>query len=123
MLPSYFCLAIYRAIRFSSHHIALASFLANPLATPRPQSVHVVMKNHDDTRPFKPLDMPEPVLDPDALYLGDNGRCFCGKHAGASAKFSGRDISGQRVERVDVEACKREGFTPRCEDPECRGKR
>jgi hypothetical protein len=77
------------------------------------------MKNHDDTRPFKPLDFPEPVLDDGALYFGDNGRCFCAKHAGTSALYTGRDISGQRVERVDVVACKREGFTPCCEDPEC----
>jgi len=39
-------------------------------------------------------------LQPDALYLGDNGRCFCGRHAGASASMTGRDISGQRVHRV-----------------------
>ena len=72
---------------------------------------------------FQPLDDPEPVLAPDTLYLGDNGRCFCGRHAGTSAIYSGRDISGQPVERVNVAACKREGFTPRCEDPECRRKR
>jgi len=69
---------------------------------------------------FKPLDMPAPVLEPDTLYFGDNGRCFCGRHAGASALYTGRDISGQRVEQVNVAACEREGFTPRCEDPECR---
>jgi hypothetical protein len=37
------------------------------------------------------------VLDPGKLYSGDNGRVFCGEHAGASAKYTGRDISGQRV--------------------------
>lgn len=40
---------------------------------------------------------PKPVLDPNKIYLGDNGMCFCGEHAGASAKFTGRDISGQEV--------------------------
>ena len=40
------------------------------------------------------------VLREDELYFGDNGRVFCGAHAGASARYTGRDISGQRVERV-----------------------
>lgn len=39
----------------------------------------------------------KPILLDDELYLGDNGRCFCGKHAGASARYTGRDISGQEV--------------------------
>lgn len=42
----------------------------------------------------------KPVLNPDYLYLGDNGECFCGKHAGQSAKYTGRDTSGQKVYRV-----------------------
>lgn len=41
-----------------------------------------------------------PVLDDDALYLGDNGECFCGRHAGASARFTGRDLSGQAVHKI-----------------------
>ena len=28
-----------------------------------------------------------------ALYLGDNGRCFCAAHAGATAHATGRDLS------------------------------
>lgn len=40
---------------------------------------------------------PRPVLKNDVLYIGDNGRCFCGEHAGCSARYSGRDISGQLV--------------------------
>ena len=67
---------------------------------------------------FVPHPDPKPVLKPDVLYFGDNGRCFCGQHAGPSAKYTGRDISGQRVERVDVAACRREGWEPRC--AECR---
>jgi len=43
---------------------------------------------------------PKPKLLDDALYLTDNGRVVCGKDAGASARFTGRDISGQRVARV-----------------------
>jgi hypothetical protein len=35
-----------------------------------------------------------------ALYLGDNGRCFCGTHAGVTAQATGRDLSGQRVHKV-----------------------
>ena len=36
------------------------------------------------------------------LYLGDNGRACCGKMrcAGATAFFSGRDLSGQRLEAL-----------------------
>lgn len=40
------------------------------------------------------------VLRDDALYHTDNGRVVCGRHAGMTAQFTGRDISGQRVARV-----------------------
>jgi hypothetical protein len=38
-------------------------------------------------------------LKADTLYIGDNGRCFCGelKCAGMTAHFTGRDLSGQKV--------------------------
>lgn len=54
-------------------------------------------------------------LDPVALYLGDNGRCFCDKLrcAGMTAHFTGRDLSGQRVMRVDAATAKAHGL--RCE--------
>ena len=41
-----------------------------------------------------------PALRADALYLGDNGRAFCGllTCAGSTAYWSGRDLSGQPVE-------------------------
>ena len=44
----------------------------------------------------------ETRLDPTALYLGDNGRLFCGaaRCAGMTASASGHDLSGQSVERV-----------------------
>lgn len=45
---------------------------------------------------------PKPVLRPDALYMGDNGRMFCGRHAGCSALYTGRDISGQPVLRLSA---------------------
>jgi hypothetical protein len=64
----------------------------------------------------------EPVLKDDALYFGDNGVVYCGKHHGSSARFSGRDISGQRVALVtdkDHEFARTEGFRIRCEDPRC----
>ena len=47
-----------------------------------------------------------PVLNEKALYLGDNGRCFCGQHAGMSAKFTGKDISGQDVYRLTADDMK-----------------
>jgi hypothetical protein len=45
---------------------------------------------------------PSPVLQPASLYIGDNGRLFCGKApcAGMSALYTARDISGQAVERI-----------------------
>ncbi len=48
---------------------------------------------------------PKPRLDEQGLYLGDNGRCFCGKQrcAGMTAFYSGRDLSGQRLYRLKPE--------------------
>jgi len=43
------------------------------------------------------------AVDDSALYLGDNGICLCGAHLGMTARFSGRDISGQRVYRLQPE--------------------
>ena len=42
----------------------------------------------------------KPVLKDDALYVGDNGRVYHGLCSGMSARFTGRDISGQKVERI-----------------------
>jgi hypothetical protein len=58
------------------------------------------------------------VLKPDALYFGDNGRCFCGQCAGTSALYTGHDISGQKVRRVTpkiVAAYAAMDFQPKCE--------
>lgn len=60
---------------------------------------------------------PVPVLKA-GLYLGDNGRCFCHRHAGMTATYSGRDLSGQPVERLtaaDVAEAEALGWTPACE--------
>jgi len=46
---------------------------------------------------YKP---PKPVLYKEQVYLGDNGQVFCGGCAGMSALYTGRDISGQKVEPV-----------------------
>ena len=46
---------------------------------------------------------PRPVLVPGAIYWADGGRRVCSRCAGASALYTGRDISGQRVERITVE--------------------
>ena len=55
---------------------------------------------------------------PDTLFLTDNGACYCGEHLGSSARFTGRDISGQEI----VPVCQRDvaefaswGLKPTCE--------
>jgi len=35
---------------------------------------------------------------PGRLYFADNGRLICSKCAGMSARYTGRDISGQRIQ-------------------------
>ena len=42
------------------------------------------------------------LADDDAIYLTDNGAAYCGAHLGATAKATGRDISGQRIARVSA---------------------
>ena len=36
------------------------------------------------------------------LFLTDNGAARCGTHLGMSARYTGRDISGQPIHRVTV---------------------
>ena len=43
---------------------------------------------------------PKPKLKPGVIYSSDNGRLICVECAGMSAKFTRRDISGQRVTAV-----------------------
>jgi hypothetical protein len=61
----------------------------------------------------------KPVLNDDALYLTDNGRCLCGKHCGNSARYTGRDISGQKVARLTandiIESIRVYKWEPECE--------
>ena len=52
--------------------------------------------------------------DPTGIYLTDNGAALCGEHLGATARFSGRDLSGQAIYRVTPEDVKAHG-TVRCE--------
>ena len=63
---------------------------------------------------------PDPALREDELYLGDGGRAFCGRlhHAGMTAHFTGRDLSGQPVHCVtaaDQREARRMGVTLACE--------
>jgi hypothetical protein len=44
------------------------------------------------------------MLKPNAIYIGDNGRLMCCDCAGVTPLYSGRDLSGQRVERLDTSA-------------------
>ena len=55
------------------------------------------------------------MLNSKALYLGDNGRCFCGALAcaGMTAHYSGRDLSGQRVYKLTA----RDAAAPGLEAP------
>lgn len=62
---------------------------------------------------------PKSVVKDDALYFADNGACYCGKHLGMTARYTGRDLSGQKIERITpkvAEECRAMGFTPACEN-------
>ena len=56
----------------------------------------------------------------ETVYLTDNGRGLCGAHLGSSARYTGRDISGQEVLPITAEIAalsKLEyGYTPACEE-------
>lgn len=57
------------------------------------------------------------------LYLTDNGAALCGEHLGASARYTGCDISGQPIESVTPEVAREAqamGWTIECE---CCGKK
>lgn len=38
-----------------------------------------------------------------ALYFTDNGAMLCAAHLGGSARYTGRDLSGQPIERVTAD--------------------
>lgn len=44
-----------------------------------------------------------PALVPGAVYWADNGRRICTRCGGASALYTGYDLSGQAVERVTAD--------------------
>ena len=62
------------------------------------------MTNTTTRRRFTPV--------PTALYMGDNGATYCGAHLGATATYSGRDLSGQPIVRVTEAMVRAEGFEP-----------
>lgn len=52
------------------------------------------------------------------LYFTDNGRVLCGQHLGSSARYTGRDLSGQLITRTtqeDAEDFRAMGLTFACE--------
>jgi hypothetical protein len=57
----------------------------------------------------------KPKLNAETLYLGDNGRCFCGSKrcAGSTAHFTGYDLSGQKAEPIDAATAAQ--YSLRCE--------
>lgn len=60
------------------------------------------------------------VLRDDRLYFTDNGRIVCGQHAGMTAQYTGRDLSGQKVLMVSMKVAKQWltdfGEPIKCED-------
>lgn len=81
---------------------------------PRPRQEMTEMTTSD----FNPYPDPKPVLDDETLYLTDNGAIYHGKCCGSSARFSGRDISGQRVQPVPASEHResaKHGITLACE--------
>lgn len=58
------------------------------------------------------------IQSPTTVFLVDNGAAYCGRHLGASARMTGRDLSGQPILAVtgDVLAeARAEGWVPHCE--------
>jgi hypothetical protein len=52
---------------------------------------------------------PRPVVNDEALYITDNGAVYCGADLGASARFTGRDISGQPIFEITPRVVKQAG--------------
>ena len=62
------------------------------------------------------------TADPTTLYLGDNGRCYCGAHLGASGRTTGHDLSGLPLLALDAATVRGAGYDPTtivCEQPGC----
>lgn len=45
---------------------------------------------------------PKPVTKDHHLYFVDNDALLCGEHLGMSAKYTGHDISGQKIRRASL---------------------
>lgn len=61
-----------------------------------------------------PYKKPVPKLVDSSLYIGDNGRTLHGKEWGVSARFTGRDLSGQKVLYISKDDADALGIT--CEN-------
>ena len=60
-----------------------------------------------------------PMASDDTVYITDNGRCCCGLHLGASARWTLHDISGQRIEAITPEIWRSEGWPDWLKCEEC----
>ena len=52
------------------------------------------------------------------IYLCDNGMALCGAHLGTTARYTGRDLSGQPIEPVTPEVAREArnmGWDVQCE--------
>ncbi len=61
---------------------------------------------------------PKPVAKDNVIYFVDNGAVYCGAHLGMSARYTGYDISGQKIERITrkvLKECLEINFIPKCE--------
>lgn len=57
-------------------------------------------------------------INPEVIYLTDNGAAYCGEHLGITAKATGRDLSGQPIMPLTPAAVKEAaemGFEFECE--------
>jgi len=57
-------------------------------------------------------------IQPEAVYLGDNGCAYCGEHLGMTGRTTGRDLSGQALYKMTPEDA-RQHPEIRCEVPSC----
>lgn len=56
----------------------------------------------------------------ETIYLGDNGRAYCGDHLGCTAKHTGRDLSGQPIMAITPDMMDEPGVDLiACEQPGC----
>jgi len=54
-------------------------------------------------------------INPETVYITDNGATYCGAHLGITARTTGRDLSGQRIIPVTPEIERAEGCKLPCE--------